>query len=149
MRHDDWSTRLSQYIDAMREEPFDFARHNCLFFAFGAIKAVNDLDLYPLYAGKAENVKVGKRALKEVDGVDTVEACLQKHLNQEFQPPAFARIGDIVFITNDNALVQLATDIKLFGPIPGICYGANSFFLGEHELIELPTLTADKTLWVS
>jgi hypothetical protein len=148
MRHIDWQIRLSEYLTKVRSEPFVFETHNCLFHVFNGIKAVNDLDLMPLYEGRATSEKAGALALRHVDGVDSVEAVLLKHLGGEFQPTAFARPGDIVFIEDYNSEYEIYSD-TLFGPVPGICYGMTSFFLGENGVIEIPTSLTDKTLWVS
>ena len=149
MRHIDWQNRLTDYINDIRDLPFAFSEHNCLFMAFGAIKAVNELDLMPLYVDRATNEIAGARALREVDGVATCQDCLLKHLGGELQPIAFARPGDIVFITEEHDNYKLIEDMRLFGPVPGICYGVNSFFLSEDGLFEIPTMKANEALWVS
>lgn len=149
MRHEDWQTRLSAFLDENRYRQFAFENHNCLFFSFGGIYAVTEKDLMPLYEGRASSPKAGALALRKVDGVDTVAGALAKHLRQDFQSVAFARPGDLVFIENENPAFDLAADLKLFGPTPGICYGYTSFFLGTEGLVEVPTMMADKMLWVS
>lgn len=149
MRHEDWQTRLSAYLEEMRNVPFDFPNHNCMLLGFGAVKAVTELDLAPNYVGKLSSEQAGALALRKVDNVKTVEEVFLKHLGGEFQPIAFARPGDLVFISDNNTQFELPLSIRLFGPVPGICYGITSFFAGEDGLIEFPTLMADKTLWVS
>jgi len=150
-RHKNWQQRLNDVVREHRNSPFDFKTLNCLFWAFKGIKAVIDVDNMPDYDGRSENIKVGKRALQLVDGCDTVQEVLIKRLGQELQPIAFARPGDLVFINPDNDIFNINEDMRLFGPLPGICYGngLTSLFLGETELRELPTIRLDSALWVS
>ncbi len=149
MRHEDWQTRLSEYLTDELHTSYDFPNHNCMLFAFGAVKAVIDLDLRPLYEGKLASETIAALALRKVDNVETVEDVFIKHLGGEFQASGFARPGDLVFITEDNSDYELPINIRLFGPVPGVCYGINSFFLGAAGLIEIPTVQTDKSLWVS
>ena len=150
-RHVNWQQRLSDVVREHREQPFDFKTLNCLFWAFKGIEAVIDIDFMPDYEGKSETVLTGKKALKEIDGCNTVQEVLIKKLGGELQPIAFARPGDIVFLNGqlDNFYVQ--QELVLFGPTPGICYatGMNSLFLGETGLVEAPTIGLDSALWVS
>lgn len=149
MRNENWQTQLSEYLDGVRNTPFDFPSHNCMLFAFGAIEAVNDISLRPLYEGKLANEIAGARALRTVDDCGTVQEVLLKHLGGELQPIAFARPGDIVFIKSANEFITNLDGMKMFGPLPGVCYGSSSFFLGEDGIAEVPTLMLDEAIWVS
>jgi hypothetical protein len=150
MRHKNWQNRLSELINTHKEQPFDFSNLNCLFWAFKGIEAIKDVNFMPDYEGKATSVTAGKRALKQIDGVKTVQECLMKRLEQtELQHIAFARPGDIVFIDEQIGNLSIQQELKVFGPTPGICYGLMSYFLGETSLVEVPTIRVDSALWVS
>ena len=148
-RHDDWQTRLSAYLEKMRYEPFDFPNHNCMLFGMGGVEAVTGEDLAAPYVGKLTSETAGALAIRRIDDVETVEQVFLKHLGGDFQPVGFARPGDLVFIEDSNDEFEIPASIRLFGPVPGICYGMTSFFTGENGLVEFPTLMADKALWVS
>lgn len=147
-RLDDWQSNLTNLINDNRNKPFDFPTYNCLLWAMAGIKAVTGKDLAKAYIGKIPNEKAGALALRHNDNVKTSEELLSKYLGQ-FQAIAFARLGDIVFLSPTNGEYELPADLKLFGPVPGICYGTLSYFLGEQGLVEIPTLQLDKALWVS
>ena len=149
MRHSNWQFRLTELISSHKDEQFNFETLNCLFWAFKGITAVTDVDHLPEYKDKAISAKIGKRALKDIDKVATVQECLMKRLDQtELLPIALARPGDIVFIDDNVGGLSIQQELKLFGPTPGICYGTVSYFLGEKELIAVPTIRLDNTLWV-
>jgi len=150
-RHVNWQQRLSDVVREHREQPFDFETLNCLFWAFKGIEAVIDIDFMADYAGKSETLLMGKKALKEVDGCETVQEVLIKKLGGELQPIAFARPGDIVFLNESIYGFHIQQELRIFGPTPGICYanGMNSLFLGETGLVEAPTIELDSALWVS
>jgi hypothetical protein len=145
-RLDNWQTNLSQLINDKKEEPFNFPTWNCLMWAIDGILAVSGNDYGKDYRGKYETELGAARILKKYYEVDTCQEFLEKHLNNEAKPIAFARNGDIV-LTNDPELTP--TDVTLFGFVPGICYGANSFFVGEFGLIKIETLRLGATIWVS
>lgn len=149
MRHDDWQNRLAELIDNKRNEPFDFATHNCLMWAFDAIKAVNDQDLSKPYRGKYKTEKQAAALLRKIDNVKTSQELLLLKLKQDIQPIAFARIGDIVLFEPGDDDFEMPTDTKLFGPIPGVCSGVLSYFVGFDNLLEIETLRLSGAIWVS
>lgn len=150
MRHENWQTRLTDIIHSREQEPFDFPTFNCLTLAMDGIEAVTGEDYFKAYRGKYKTETQAKRLLKNVDNVKTSQELIVLKLgNPALQPVAFARLGDIVFIDEASEELGDVADVKLFGPIPGICYGANSYFVGEHGLVQLSTLRLSSAIWVS
>lgn len=147
-RLDNWQSNLSGLIEAKRAEAFDFPNWNCLMWAFAGIEAVTGRDLGEAYRGKYANEKAAARLLRKVDGVKTSQELLEKHLG-ETRPVAFARHGDIVLVDPAGTGLELPQDVELFGPVPGICYGAVSFFVGETGLVPVETLRLGQVIWVS
>ncbi len=148
MRLDNWQSNLSSLIEAKRNEPFDFPNHNCLMWAFSGIKAVTGKDLSLPYRGKYKDEKAAALLLRRVDNVETSKQLLVKKLGK-VRPIAFARHGDIVLVDAKRAGLELPADIRLFGPVPGICYGSISYFVGETGLVQVETLRLGQTIWVS
>lgn len=144
-----WQDRLTSVINEWRDKPFDFQTSNCLFLAFAAIRAVNGINILHEYEKHASSERSGALALRKIDNVKTCQELLLKRLGGELQPIAFARIGDIVFIDENKFDIQIQEDLKMFGPIPGICYGYISYFVGKNGLVDIPTLQLDSALWVS
>ncbi len=148
-RLDNWQNNLSELIEAKRNEPFSFPSHNCLMFVLDAVKAVTGQDYSKNYRGKYKTEKQAASMLRKVDNVKTTQQLLELKLNQTLQPISFARMGDIVLINPLEASLDLPTDIKLFGLVPGVCYGEFSYFVAEQGLIQVETLKLGGTLWVS
>lgn len=148
-RLDNWQTNLSSLIEAKRNEPFDFPNWNCLMWAADAIIAVKGVDILARYRGKYKSEKAAATLLRKLDKVTTSQALLEKTLNCEPQPIAFARYGDIVLVNPAETDLELPADIELFGPVPGVCYGPISYFVGDTGLVEVETLRLGQALWVS
>lgn len=148
-RLNDWQTNLSFLLEAKRNEPFSFPTHNCLMFCLDAIEAVTGNDHSIAYSGKYQTEKQAAAMLRKIDKVKTTQQLLELKLNQTLQPISFARMGDIVLTDGLDVGIQLPTDIKLFGLVPGVCYGQFSYFVGEQGLVQTETLRLGGTLWVS
>ncbi len=148
MRLDNWQSNLSALIEDKRNEPFAFPTHNCLMWAFSAIEAVTGQDLSLSYRGKYKDEKTAALLLRKVDDVKTSKALLIKKLGKA-RPIAFARHGDIVLVDAKFAKLELPGDFRLFGPVPGVCYGSVSYFVGELGLVQVDTLRLGQTIWVS
>lgn len=149
MRQEDWPTELSSLIERRMDCPFDFPEFNCLMFAFETIEAMIGEDLSGDYRGKYKSEAEAKKLLKKVDNVSTSQELLIKKLGQELKPIAFGRMGDIIFLNEKVAELGDTAGVDLFGPIPGVCYGTVSYFVGEFGLVPLPTLQMSSALWVS
>lgn len=147
-RLDNWQNNLSGLIEAKRAEPFDFPSWNCLMWAFAGIEAVTGKDLGLPYRLKYRTERQAAKLLRTVDGVKTSQELLEKHFG-EARPVAFARAGDIVLVDPTETGLDLPADIDLFGPVPGICYGPISYFVGEVGLVEVETLRLGQAIWVS
>lgn len=143
-----WQTNLSALIEAKRAEPFDFTKHNCLMWAFDAVKAVTGEDFSLDYRGKYKNEKIAALMLRKIDDVKTPKELLIKKLGKT-KPIGFSKIGDIVLVNPNKAGLELAGNIRLFGEVPGVCYGQTSFFVGEFGLIQIETLRLGSTICLS
>lgn len=147
-RLDNWQNNLSSLVEAKRSVAFDFPNWNCLMWAASAIEAVKGQDILAAYHGKYKDEKAAARLLRKLDKVSTSQELLEKHLGEP-KPVAFARHGDIVLVNPAETGLELPADIELFGPVPGVCYGAISYFVGETGLVEVETLRLGQALWVS
>lgn len=148
-RHINWQTKLSDFIRKVDKKEFDFPTWNCAIFAADAVKAITNKDPLKDIRGKFNNEIGASKKIKSIYDVKTVQELFKKQLNTTLKPIAFARIGDIVFMSNNASDLDLPIDTKLFGPIPGLCYGQQSYFVGENGLIKVETLSLRSTLWVS
>jgi hypothetical protein len=147
MRHNNWQNRLSEVINNAHK-PFDFENHNCLLFGLQGIDAVLDTDYYNTYKSiSANGPQSAALKLRRDYGASTVQEFLQTLIdNAELQHISSAKPGDIVFITEEFGDIAA---VEMFGPIPGLCYGVTSFFLGDNDLISIPTLKLDNVICLS
>lgn len=149
MRLPNWQSNLSQLIRDKRASPFDFAKWNCLMWAFADIIAVTGIDHGLDYRNMYSTEKGALKLLRKVDGVKTPQQLLMFKLGQELQHIGLARHGDIVFVEPEQVGLGLLCDMTTFGPVPGVCYGQLSYFLGQDGLVEFETLRLSGAIWVS
>lgn len=148
MRHNNWQTRLSETINSLRNKEFDFPTWNCLFFSLQTVDAILETKLYNKYDKIAINgPQAAARNLRRYK-FNTCQDLLLSELGGELKHISLAKIGDVVFIDKEREDLPV-TQVEMFGPTPGICYGSTSFFVGEHDLVQVQTLTLDSALWVS
>ena len=147
-RLSNWQNNLSALIIERREVAFDFAHMNCMFWVADAVEAITGEDFLAAYRGKFRTEKGAAKLLRKLDQVGTSQELLIKRFG-ELQPAAFARMGDIVLVKPDETELDLPADLELFGPVPGICYGTISYFIGENGLVEFETLRLGQAIWVS
>lgn len=148
MRVANWQTLLNEVLTNASNVKFDFETHNCLFFSLKAIDAQTDRKLFARYKNAASSPQNAAKNIRKMDNVKTCQELLAKQLGQEINHIALARPGDIVFL-NEEREDMLVTQTDLFGPTPGVCNGALSYFVGENGLVAVETLSLDNVLWVS
>lgn len=145
-RLDNWQSNLSELIESKRETAFVWGEFDCTQLAFMAIEAVIGVDHSGPYRGKYKTAAGALKILRKVGKVETPVQLIEGILGEP-QAIAFARKGDIVTaIPNDELTMPSAIDV--FGPVLGVCYGARSFFVGEHGLIEVDTLKLERAYHV-
>ena len=138
-RLDNWQTNLSDLIRKREAEPFDIVSFNCLMWALEGIEAVIGDDYYKPFRGKFKTAKGAAKILRAKGKVDTSAAYLEALLGEQ-KHMAFVRKGDIVVADVSDPALILPSDVALFGPPVGICYGEISYFVGETGLVSLQTL---------
>lgn len=146
-RLDNWQNELQLFIAENQNKPFDFASWNCMFWVLACIEVVTGVDKAAQYKGKFKSERTAATLLRKLDDVSNSLEFLEKHFGNT-RPIGLARMGDIVLVDPANVDIDLPHDIDLFGVVPGICYGNNSYFLGKAGLIEVETLRLGQTIWV-
>lgn len=121
MRHPDWRRRLTDFIAANRETPYEEGVWDCaLGVANGAMIAVRGHDLGAQYRGRYSTIDEGYALLREIDGVATPRGLATKKLGRP-KPPAFGRDGDLC-CDGQGAL--------------GFIYAGKGWFAGEERTLE-------------
>ena len=128
VRFQNWPERLNDFLS--EDHIFNWATCNCVLFSSDAVFSITGVD----YAKKYRALKTKKGILskfqKEFKGDITLAATL--NLGEPISVRMATR-GDVVSIKLEA------------GQALGICNGANSVFLSEHDgIIRLPTLDCDK-----
>lgn len=122
IRCSDWESKLYQYLDDCRGKQFEYGKFDCVIFVNDWLKICVGFDFLD---GKEYN----SREAIGTFGYRSLNDAVNKCLNSESIPAAFAQRGDIVIY--DECL--------------GICCGVFSHFINnDGGLVVLETLKADK-----
>ena len=144
-RHEDWPTRLDQFLAERREQPFIWGRHDCCLFASDAIHAMTGTDVaadFPPY----DTALGARKALKEYAGASSV-AELADWIAELYGireiPPSFAQRGDVVLLNRDRLGGELPTPA---GQTLGIVAldGEEIWAPGEFRLVSVPLEVAER-----
>lgn len=120
-RVEDWPLRLNEAIDAARDKPFEWGKHDCATWAAEIVQAVTGkaikLPRFDAYGSASEASDVLKRLGFEYlsDAVSTVL--------EPIDTPLLAQRGDIV----QHRVGAL-----------GVCVGSDAFCLGTKGLFAVP-----------
>jgi hypothetical protein len=138
MRLDNWQVNLSDLIRKREFEPFDIVSFNCLMWASEAVAAVTGVDPYLPFVDTFKTAAGAAKQLR-LKGKSETSADYMAGILGEKLHLAFVKKGDIVAI--ESSLVDMPADALLFGAPLGVCYGANSYFVGSAGLVAVPTLS--------
>jgi len=138
-RLDNWQANLSDLIRKRQNQPFDIVNFNCLMWALEAVEAITGESHYSLFAGKFKTAKGAAKILRTKGKAETSAQFLEQLLGER-QHIFFVRKGDIVVTDSEDPLLILPSDVALFGPPVGVCYGELTYFVGETGLVSLNTL---------
>lgn len=125
----DWRSRLFAYIDDARARPFAWGRHDCAFFAAGAVEAMTGEDFAAGFRGRYTTPRGALIVLRRAGFVDL--ASLAGSRLPEIHPSQ-ARAGDVVAFPTHDAL----------GLALGVAIGERSFVLRPDGMGTLLTLDA-------
>lgn len=135
VRYSYWEECLSNYLDRIREQPFDWGSHDCALMASGAVKAMTGTDPGEAFRGTYSTREGAAEVLRTL-GAGT----LLKTAISWFGPakhPSQAMRGDLVM--KDRTTL-------------GVCVGQWSWFVGEEAgqegLISWPTARCTKAFTV-
>lgn len=127
MRLEGWEDRLASIIDERRSRPFVWGEHDCTLFAANVALALTGVDYAAAYRGKYNCAFGSARVLQEL-GDGTLRGSVGLALGPEI-PIRLAGRGDVVLWTQEE-----------LGDTLGVCIGAQSVFVGQDGLTDVPTL---------
>lgn len=94
-RHDNWPEALAEFIDARRNELFEWGRNDCALFAADAVLAMTGVDLAEKLRGY-KTASGAARKIKAAGGMRQLASSLtEKH-------PGMAQRGDVVLVEIDG-----------------------------------------------
>lgn len=121
----DWDLRLTQFIDANRNTPFEWGRWDCVMFASSAIETMTGIRVGENYAFKYNSPLTAARILK-TSGFGSLADAVLKETGGKIHPiPAMGR-GDIVVLPESNEHPVGAC---------GVCIGSWTAFPVLHGLV--------------
>lgn len=120
-----WESALSQYIEAKRDEPFEYGVNDCCLFAAGAVEIMTGIDPMPEFRGKYDSLKGSIQALKDIGNGD-----LEATLDGKFEPIeiGMAQRGDLAF--HEGSV--------------GVVAGSFAWFVSDDGLERIPLSMWDK-----
>jgi hypothetical protein len=122
----DRRSRLLDYIETVRREPFEYGRCDCGTFAAGAVEAMTGTDPAAAIRGHYTTFAGGIKKLRAAGYSDHVAMAAALYAKV---PRAEAQVGDLAVVNTDE------------GPALGVVGGARAFFmrpngLGSVDLID-------------
>lgn len=123
LRIEGWERRLNDYLESMKEVPFEWGKNDCTLFASQLSIIMINVDYMADFRGKYTNEEQAKSLIASVKD-------LKSHMYSLLEPIDlnFVRRGDLVMY--QNAL--------------GICNGSLSYFMTEkHGRVPVKTSKCD------
>ncbi len=142
MRRFDWQERMNDAINARRDSPFAWGRHDCALFACDVARAICGVDFAAGLRGHYSSERGAYVALKRFAGPNAkrwgLEAAAEKiaasHGCPEV-PPLTARRGDIVLMDSE------------MGGMLGVCVGETIAKAGVEIGVDFVPLRAALRAW--
>lgn len=126
IRSSDWEEALSEYINMMRDAPFEYGVNDCCMFAAGAVEAMTGVDAMAEFRGKYDSSLSAAKALRDI-GKGSLEATI-----------------DAKFPVIEIAHAQRG-DIALFNDSLGIVAGSFAWFVSDDGLERVQRADWQKT----
>lgn len=124
MRTPNWPLRLTTYLEAARDLPFAWGRHDCATWAFDLRRDLTGgEDVAAQWRGRYTTALGAQRVMRKL-GWSDLEAMGRDLLGAPLATPLLAQRGDLVLGGEDPAF--------------GVCAGARAVFISPAGLVQLP-----------
>ena len=103
-RTPDWPYRLNEYINSVKDTPFEYGVHDCCTFAAGVIKSMTGVDIMEEFRGTYQDQASAAKVIKE----KCVQGSLFETIVEKLGPPvigAKGRRGDIAWFEGNCGVV--------------------------------------------
>jgi len=124
--------RLSEYIEAESEVPFDWRSHNCVHFTAGWVNHIEGGDVL---AGLADSENM-LDAHRKIRGLGGIENAVSNRLGRKPIPTSMAQQGDVVMVIVGEDQTAL-----------GLCAGRTAALLQEDQGIVHVTMGIAISAW--
>lgn len=124
-RTEGWPERLHEFIDLMREEPFEWGRFDCCLFAADAVRVMTGWDGAAALRGRYSTEAEALALLAEQPG--GLHGYVSAQLG-DASGPLSAQRGDVVMLA--------ATDTRMAGL--GVCLGPAAAFVSTRGICMIP-----------
>jgi hypothetical protein len=119
MRHLNWRSRLSSYIERRRMMPFEHYINDCASFTAGAIEAITEIDLMS-GVEPYDSYEQGLLNLRRCGYMSPIDI-LRAHF--PVLRPSSAAMGDVVVMKT------------VYGPVTGVVGSGRFFYVGQNGLM--------------
>jgi hypothetical protein len=123
MKVQGWETKLAEYINKMRHEPFVREKHDCTMFAANCIELMTKKDLAEEFRGKYHDAETAYKLLLDMGYTDLVSVA-RKKLGKPLKTPKLAQRGDLVCIEGHEGQTFAIVDLS----------GRYAVFPGRNEM---------------
>jgi hypothetical protein len=117
----DWPERLAAVIEAARQQPFRWGRHDCCLFVAACVAAMTGVDAGSIWRHRYGSAIQARDLIVREWG--SIAAMVSAHLGGALADPRFARRGDVVLTDRDTL---------------AICTGGRLAGAGDRGLVFLP-----------
>lgn len=128
--------RLNEYIERVRDQPFQWCKHDCLTFTNAAFKAMHGVGWADDWIGRYTS-KMKRKELRKTFGYSTLEQGIDARLKRT--NPTAPSLGALITTTHSRRW--------LIGAAMGICNGRRGVFLCDTGLVFLP-IEAIRAAWI-
>lgn len=130
-RVDNWKAALTQHLQALKTQPFEWGSNDCCLSAFKAVEIITGKNLVEKYQGRYSTELGSKRILAKY-GHSTIKEATTELLGEPLEFPLMASAGDIALLRDVNASLAL-----------GVVFGHGIYSVGKDGLVVLPITSAE------
>ena len=126
MKLNGWETRLSDFIEKVSKQPFEYGKFDCCLFACEAIKTLAGVDIRAeIIPDRYEGKEEADEMLRKYGGIEGIANRVAERCGFKPIPVLFAQRGDVIM-----ANIKEADNF-------GVCIGKKIAFLSPSGLVFL------------
>lgn len=110
VRTEGWELRLSNYLKAMRDQPFAWGENDCVLFAVKAAELITGVNTYSEYLGYTD--EHGARDI--ITEAGSLEKLISRHYGEGHRNILLAKRGDLAMLKLPSKTIGVVDDSGRF-----------------------------------